>query len=335
MSLSSLLRNGIFLGLTLALTGCTGEPKKPTTTIRLDGSSTVYPVAIGIAEEFQDTMKTNVIVGNSGTGGGFKKFVRGETDISNASRPISKNEIDECQKAGVEFLELPVCYDALTVVVHPENPLSEISTAELKKMWEEGAEGKITTWDQVNPSFPKEKLTLFAPGRDSGTFDYFVETVVGSKEKKCRNDFTPSENDNILIQGVSGDKHALAYFGFAYYELNKSKLKALAIVDSSKPAAKGVAPSMETVLNGSYVPLSRPLFIYVNKKSLEKPEVKQFVEFLLKNVGKFASDVKYVPLPAKVYELVNQRYQTGEVGSTFSTAPHGSTVEEGLKLKKS
>lgn len=300
-------------------------------TIKIDGSSTVFPVAEAVAEEFQAATKIKVTVGISGTGGGFKKFVRGETDISNASRPILKEEIEQAKTNGIEFIELPICFDALTIVVHPSNPLTEISTADLKKMWEPAAQDKVTKWKQINDAWPDEKLTLFGAGSDSGTFDYFTEAING-KSKACRVDFTPSEDDNTLVQGVSGDKHALGFIPYAYYEPNKAKLKALTIIDSSKPGAKGVGPAPENVLNGSYTPLSRPLFIYVNKKSADKPDVKQYVEFLLKNVAKLAIEVKYLPLPEKAYEMAGDRFAKRAVGSVFGGVPEvGITVEEILK----
>lgn len=308
-----------------------GEAKTPSGTIRIDGSSTVFPVAEAVAEEFQGQTKIKVTVGISGTGGGFKKFVRGETDISNASRPILKEELEQAKTNGIEYIELPICFDALTVVVHPSNALSEIAVADLKKMWEPSAQEKVTKWKQVNDAWPDEKLTLFGAGSDSGTFDYFTEAVNG-KAKASRGDYTASEDDNTLVQGVSGDKHALGYLPYAYYEPNKDKLKALAIIDSSKGATKGVLPSPENVLNGSYTPLSRPLFVYVNRKSADKPEVKQFIEFLLKNVAKLAEEVKYLPLPANAYEMATARFEKRQVGTVFGGVPEvGVTVEEILK----
>lgn len=323
--------------LALSLGGCSSrEPSKGGVaasggTVKIDGSSTVFPVAEAVAEEFQAQTKTKVTVGISGTGGGFKKFVRGETDISNASRPILKEELEQAKANGIEFIELPICFDALTVVVHPGNPLNEIATADLKKMWEPGAQEKVTRWKQINDAWPDEKLTLFGAGSDSGTFDYFTEAING-KSKASRGDFTASEDDNTLVQGVSGDQHALGYIPFAYYEPNKDKLKALAIVDSSKAGAKGVLPAPENVLNGSYTPLSRPLFIYVNRKSADKPEVKKFVDFLLQNVATLAREVKYLPLPAKAYEMANERFTKREVGTVFGGVPEvGVTVEEILR----
>jgi len=226
-------------------------------TVKIDGSSTVFPITEAVAEEFQKSKKgaVKVTVGISGTGGGFKKFCRGETDISNASRPILKSEMDECAKAGIRYLEMPVAYDALTVVVNPKSPLASISIEDLKKMWEPAAQGKITRWNQVNPAFPDAPLKLFGAGADSGTFDYFTEAVTG-KSKSSRGDFTASEDDNVLVTGVQRDVNALGFFGYAYYAENRDKLKGLAI---SWKGGKPVGPSAETVINGTYQPLSRPI----------------------------------------------------------------------------
>ena len=231
--------------------------------VKIDGSSTVFPITEAVAEDFQQSVKgkVRVTVGISGTGGGFKKFCRGETDLSNASRPILKSEMDACKAAGVQYYELPVAYDALTVVINPQNNwIKNLTTAELKKMWEPAAQGKIKTWKQVNPAWPDQPLKLFGAGADSGTFDYFTEAING-KSKASRGDFTASEDDNVLVQGVARDVNALGFFGFAYYVENKDKLKAASIV----PAAgkEGVYPSVENVENGSYQPLSRPIFVYV------------------------------------------------------------------------
>src|SRR5918992_428359 len=267
--------------------------------IQVDGSSTVFPVTEAVAEEFQKAKKgkVKVTVGISGTGGGFKKFCRGETDISDASRPILKQEIEACKGTGVEFFELPVAYDALTVIVNPKNDWApSITVAELKKIWEPAAQGKVTHWNQVNAAWPNQPIKLFGAGSDSGTFDYFTEAITG-KAKSSRGDYTASEDDNVLVQGVQRDVNALGYFGFAYYVENRDKLKAVPIIEKDgKPA---VAPSMESVLNGSYQPLARPIFIYVNTKSVQRPEVKEFVEFFNKHGEKLTKEVKYVPLPTK------------------------------------
>jgi phosphate transport system substrate-binding protein len=300
--------------------------------VKIDGSSTVYPVTEAVAEEFQKSKKgaVKVTVGISGTGGGFKKFCRGETDISNASRPILKKEMEDCAKAGIKYVELPVAFDALTVVVHPQNTfVKQLTVAELKKMWEPAAQGKVMKWSDVNPAFPAEPLKLFGAGADSGTFDYFTEAIVG-KSKSSRGDFTASEDDNVLVQGVSRDKNALGFFGYAYYEENKGKLKAVPIVEKDgKPA---VYPSMEAVLKGSYQPLARPIFIYVSDKAMARPEVKEFINFYMKEGGKLAKEVKYVPLPAEAYKLAITNFNKPKLGTAFGgVAEVGVTVEELLK----
>ena len=299
--------------------------------VKIDGSSTVFPVTEAVAEDFQKAQrgKIRVTVGISGTGGGFKKFCRGETDISNASRPILKKEMEDCKAAGIEYIELPVAFDALTVVVHPKNNfIKQLTVAELKKMWEPGAQGKITRWNQVNPQWPDQAMKLFGPGADSGTFDYFTEAVVG-KSKSSRGDFTASEDDNVLVQGVSRDINGLGYFGFAYYIENKDKLKAVPIVNEK---GQPVAPSMEAVEKGTYTPLARPIFIYVSAKSLAKPEIRQFVEYYLKNGATLAREVKYVPLPDSAYRTALQHVQKGKKGTVFGgVAEVGVTIDELLK----
>jgi phosphate transport system substrate-binding protein len=300
-------------------------------TVKIDGSSTVFPVTEAVAEEFQKASKgaVNVTVGISGTGGGFKKFCRAETDLSNASRPILKKEMDDCKAAGVEYIELPVAFDALTVVVNPRNGfIRQLTIAELKKMWEPAAQGKVKTWKDVNPEWPDQPLKLFGPGADSGTFDYFTEAVVG-KSKSSRGDFTASEDDNVLVTGVSRDVGGLGYFGFAYYVENKDKLKAVPIVNAKGQA---VTPSMEAVIAGSYEPLSRPIFIYVNVKSLARPEVRSFVEFYMKHGAKLAREVKYVPLPDSAYRLGLDHVARVKKGTVFGGMPEvGVTIDELLK----
>jgi phosphate transport system substrate-binding protein len=296
--------------------------------IKIDGSSTVYPITEAVAEEFQVAKKgsAKVTVGISGTGGGFKKFCRGETDISDASRPILKAEMEACKAAGVEYIELPVAYDALTIVMHSQNDfLKSITVDELKKMWEPGAQGKITKWNQVNPAWPDAPLKLFGAGSDSGTFDYFTEAIVG-KAKSSRGDYTASEDDNVLVQGVSRDKHAIGYFGYAYFAANTDKLKAVPIV--AKAGAPAVAPSAETVENGTYQPLSRPIFVYVKAKSLDRPEVKEFLQFYLKNAPRLIKEVKYIPLPQQAYQLVGEHLEKRKLGSVF-----GGTPEVGVKIE--
>jgi phosphate transport system substrate-binding protein len=298
--------------------------------VQIDGSSTVFPVTEAVAEEFQKVKKgkIKVTVGISGTGGGFKKFCRGETDISDASRPILKQEMEACKGAGVEYIELPVAFDALTVIVNPKNNWSpSMTVAELKKIWEPAAQGKITNWNQVRDKWPNAPLKLFGAGADSGTFDYFTEAITG-KAKSSRGDFTASEDDNVLVQGVANDVNALGFFGFAYYAENKGKLQAVA-VDNGKGA---VGPSEKTVLDGSYQPLSRPIYIYVSKKALAKPEVKEFAEFYLQHAPKLVKEVKYVPLPEKVYTLGASRVKSGKVGTAFGGhADVGVTIDDLMK----
>lgn len=294
--------------------------------VKVDGSSTVFPITEGIAEEFQiaNRGKIHVTVGLSGTGGGFKKFCAGETDINDASRPITKSEIELCATAGIKFYELPIAFDALTVVVNSKNTfVKQLTTAELKKMWEPAAQGTVFKWNQVNPAFPETNLKLFGPGTDSGTFDYFTEAVNG-KAKSSRGDFNASEDDNVLVRGVESESGALAYFGFAYYD--PKHMKAVPIVNKD---GKAVLPSKESVLDGSYNPLSRPLFIYVNAKSLDKPEVKQFVDFYMSKATQIASEVKYIPLPASVYKKNNDHINTKRVGTIF-----GGNNEVGLTIEQ-
>lgn len=303
-------------------------------TVKVDGSSTVFPITEAVAEDFQKAKrgKVRVTVGISGTGGGFKKFCRGETDISNASRPILKAEMEDCKKNGVEYMELPVAYDALTVVVNPKNSfIKSMTVAELKKIWEPAAQGKITHWNQVNPSWPKAPIKLFGAGADSGTFDYFTEAING-KSKASRGDFTASEDDNVLVQGVSRDVNALGFFGYAYYIENRDKLKSVPIVEKEgKPA---VAPSLETVVNGTYQPLARPIFIYVNAKSAQKSEVKEFVEYYNRNGEKLAKEVKYVPLPSKAYTHNSEAFNAKKLGTKFGGENKvGLTIEELLRLE--
>jgi len=315
-------------GVTVAATAALAQ------IVKVDGSSTVYPITEAVAEEFQKSKKgaVKVTVGISGTGGGFKKFCRGEIDISDASRPILKAEREECRKNGIEYMEMPVAYDALTIVINPKNTwIKSLTVAELKKMWEPAAQGKVTRWNQVNPSWPDAPLKLFGAGSDSGTFDYFTEAING-KSKASRGDFTASEDDNVLVQGVARDVNALGFFGFAYYVENRDKLKAVAIVEKEgKPA---ISPSMETVINGTYQPLARPIFIYVNSKSAQKPEVREFVEYYNRHGEKLAREVKYVPLPSKAYAHNLEIFSRKQLGTKFGGENKvGLTIEDLMKLE--
>lgn len=289
--------------------------------VTIDGSSTVFPITEAVAEEFQNAtrQRVRVTVGISGTGGGFKKFARGEIDIADASRPILREEIEAAARNSISFLELPICFDALTVVVHPSNTwVEEITVEELKRIWEPAAEGKVRKWSDVRPGWPEEELVLYGPGTDSGTFDYFTEAIVG-KAKASRTDFTPSEDDNTLVQGVEGHRYALGYFGYAYYEPNRHRLKALKIVPPGK--RQGVAPSRESVIAGDYVPLSRPLFIYVSSKAVQRPEVRTFAEFYLRNAATLAAEVQYVPLPVEAYAKALERLKKLQFGTAFQGHP--------------
>lgn len=300
--------------------------------VRADGSSTVFPITEAVAEEFQKSTrgKTRVTVGISGTGGGFRRFCRGETDVQNASRPILAGEIQNCRAAGVQFIELPVAFDAVTVVAHRDNPLNSISVEDLKKMWEPAAQGRIMRWNQVNSAFPDQPLALFGPGADSGTFDYFTEAING-RSKASRGDFTATEDDNVIVTGVSRNRNSLGYLGFAYFLENQDKIKGLAI--SSKGGAP-VAPTAANVLNGTYQALSRPIFIYVNARSLARPEVREFVNFYMRNAAKLVSEVKYVPLPAAAYEYNLSAIQRGRVGTKMGGVNRvGLTIDELMKLE--
>jgi len=295
--------------------------------VTVDGSSTVFPITEAVAEEFQKDKKgaVRVTVGISGTGGGFKKFCRGEIDISDASRPIKKSEMEDCAKAGIRYVELPIAYDALTVVIHPQNTWAKtLTVADLKKMWEPEAQGKVNNWNQVRPDFPDVPLKLYGPGTDSGTFEYFTEAIVG-KAKSSRADYTASEDDNTLVTGVSRDKGGLGYFGYAYYAENTKKLGAASIDGGKGP----VAPSEKAVEDGTYVPLARPIFIYVSEKALEKPEVKEFVEFYMKNAPKLVKEVKYVPLPPGIYAINMEHVNKKKLGTVF-----GGKSDVGLKIEE-
>jgi phosphate transport system substrate-binding protein len=301
--------------------------------ITIDGSSTVFPITEAMAEEFQKANKGfKVTVGIGGTGGGFKKFCRGETDISNASRPIRDVEREECKKNNIEFIELPVALDALTVMVNPKNDwVKDMTVAELKTIWQPEAQGKIMNWKQVRASFPDRPLKLYGAGVDSGTYDYFTAAIVG-KEHSSRGDFTASEDDNVLVQGISGDINALGFFGLAYYLENKNKVKAIGI--KMKDDAKAVEPSVEAARDGSYQPLSRPIFIYVSRKAADtRPEVAKFVEFYLdrKYASKLVKEVGYVPLPENAYDVFAQRFKERRLGTAFHGSKIGVSIDDLLK----
>lgn len=273
--------------------------------VRVDGSSTVFPISEAVAEEFgRKNRDIRVTVGTSGTGGGFKKFVLGETDINNASREIKKSEADKAKKAKIDYIKLPVAYDGITVVINNENTwVDYLTVEELNKMWKPGS--KVTTWADVRKGWPDKKILLYGPGADSGTFDFFTEAING-KSHVSRNDFTQSEDDNVLVQGVMGDKHAIGYFGYAYYEENSKKLKAVPIKLNNK--AKAVAPTFNTIKSGEYKPLSREVYIYVSKPAAKKSEVKSFVDFYLKEAAPLVKEVGYIPLPDEVYSDYQKKF---------------------------
>ncbi|MEF8796626.1 MAG: PstS family phosphate ABC transporter substrate-binding protein [Salinivenus sp.] len=316
--------------LALALAGCGGGSVD---SVSIDGSSTVFPLTEAVAEEFMaDTQGARVNVGVSGTGGGFSKFLRGDIAINDASRPISPGEIEKAEANGIEFIELPVAYDGLAVMVHPQNDWVDcLSTRELRALWRPGS--SIDRWNQLRDAFPDRPIELYGPGTASGTYDYFTEAIMG-ESGASRSDFTASEDDNVLVQGIRGTENALGYFGLAYYENNVDDLKALAIdPDSMGGGTSCVTPSAETVQNGTYRPLSRPLFIYINADKIT-PTVESFVQFYLDNAGELASDVGYVALPDDAYELTRRRFETRTSGTVFGAEGRdvaGLRVEDVLR----
>ncbi len=336
--LRALLRSGLLLAATLTI-AC-GGAARPTAApspgavpgnlsgnINIDGSSTVFPITEAVAEEFGKRTggKVRVVVGVSGTGGGFSKFCAGETDIANASRPIKAVEAEACAKAGIQFMELPVAIDGLTVMVNPQNSFVQcLTVAQLKSIWEPAAEGKLTRWNQVRPEWPNETIRLYGPGTDSGTFDYFTE-VINGKAQASRGDFTASEDDNVLVQGISGDRYSLGYFGYAYYVENTGRLKAVPI----DGGAGCVSPTEQTINDGSYKPLSRPLFIYVRKEAAAQPHIREFIASYLDAGGqKLVAEVGYIPFPSRVYGLALARFQRGALGTIFGGAhPQQGAVE--------
>lgn len=322
-----------FLFITSILLGaCAGageQPAAPDTgagtiegTVLVDGSSTVAPITSAVAEEFRKEFpEVRVPVGISGTGGGFQKFCAGETDISDASRPIKESEVELCRQNGIEYTELPVAFDGLSVMVNPTNEFAAcLTVAELTNIWEPEAEGVIMNWNQVRADFPDQPLALYGAGVDSGTYDYFTEAIVG-EEGASRGDFLPSEDDNVLVQGIAGDANALGFFGLAYYEENKDKLKLVGI-DNGNGC---VEPNAETVASGTYQPLSRPIFIYVNRERIDqKDEISTFVSFYLAQAGDLVEEVGYIPLTEEIYQLAQERYDQRITGSIFEGL--GSTV---------
>lgn len=295
---------------------CASGPSGKVQPVRIDGSSTVYPITQAIVQQFEaaNNPDAEITVSFSGTGGGFKKFCAGETEINDASRPIKKDEMETCKQNEVFYIELPVAFDALTVAVNPQNTwASEITVGELKKMWEPGAQRKITKWNQVRSNWPDRPLNLYGPGTDSGTFDYFTEAIVGLAGAS-RSDYTASEDDEILERGISSDVNALGYFGFSYYEKNQNDLKALAIDNGQGP----VLPSVKAVENNQYRPLARPLFLYVNAAQVrDNPLMADFLDFYLQNAANIVGSVGYVPFDKDDYLVLYRNYHKTKVGTVF------------------
>lgn len=331
----------VLFSISFALASCGGGKKDQnagsglTGEVKIDGSSTVYPLSEAVAEEFRNAEGAiRVTVGESGTGGGFKKFSRAEIDINDASRPIKDEEIELCKQGGVDYIELPIAYDGLAVVVNKENSFVDYLTVEeLKKIWEPEAQGKIKTWNQIRSSFPNQPINLYGAGTASGTYDYFTEAIVG-KAKSSRGDYNASEDDNVLVKGVSSDKNALGYFGLAYYTNNADKLKLVPINDGDESNGKGaVSASPETVTNGTYQPLSRPVFIYVNAKAADRDDVKAFIKFYLQNAPTLAKEIGAVALPAEVYELGLKRFEAKKTGTVFGNGKKAVGVNMADLLK--
>jgi phosphate transport system substrate-binding protein len=316
-----------------------GEAEEaPAGLITLDGSSTVFPIAEAVAEEFGKA-HANVrtpTVGISGTGGGFQKFCRGETDISNASRPIRPAEIEACKMAGIEYIEVPIAYDGLAIVVNPKNTWATVITvAELKALWSPDAQGKITRWNQVRGSWPNREIRLFGAGVDSGTYDYFTEATVG-KEGASRGDFTSSEDDNVIVQGVSSDELALGFLPLAYVEANRDKLKIVPVDDGKSDNGAGpIIPSSQTVRDGTYQPLSRPLFAYVSRKAADRPEVQQFVDMFFSRAD-LVKEVGYIELTPEIYDLARKHFADRKVGTAFGEGGSqvGMTLEALLSRER-
>jgi phosphate transport system substrate-binding protein len=330
----TVLRPAVLATLTLGMYACGGGSTQPAqeggeaapALITVDGSSTVFPIAEAVAEEFgkaNPNVRTPT-VGISGTGGGFQKFCRGETDISNASRPITPAEIDACKKAGIEYLELPIAYDGIAIVVNPKNSwATSVTVAELKTLWAPEAQGKIARWNQVRASWPNREIRLFGAGVDSGTYDYFTEATVG-KQGASRGDFTSSEDDNVIVQGVASDELALGFLPLAYVEANRDKLKIVPVEDGKADNGAGpITPSSQTVRDGTYQPLSRPLFVYVSRKAADRPEVQQFVQMFFDRPD-LVKEVGYIELTPQIYELARKHFADRKTGTAF--AEGGSQV---------
>jgi phosphate transport system substrate-binding protein len=332
---------GILLGTLLGLLigSCKEDAKSNRETgtasiVAIDGSSTVFPITEAVAEEFQKANPAKVTIGVSGTGGGFKKLCQGETALSGASRPIKPSEVELCKKAGIDYIELPIAYDGIAIVVHAKNDWADRMTVdELRQLWRPEAQNQIRRWSQIRTGWPDREIHLFGAGVDSGTYDYFTEAIV-AMEHSSRGDFTSSEDDNVLVQGISSDPLALGFFGYAYYAENADRLKLVA-VDAGNGGGP-LTPSPETIAKGTYRPLSRPLFVYVSRKAADRPEVRAFIEFFVSHAHDLVADVGYVPLPERAYQLVAARFAARVTGSVFAGegSKVGVTVEELLATKQ-
>jgi phosphate transport system substrate-binding protein len=327
----TILSSAAALGPLVLLVACGADAPAPrgstAQSIQVDGSSTVFPISEAVAEAFGATQRAaaRVSVGESGTGGGFRKFCRGETQVQGASRPITAEEMAACAEAGVSYVEVPIAFDGISVVVHPSNPLTAITMTDLRRYWEPAAQGGVTNWRQIAPAGPDTSLQLFGPGTASGTFDYFTQAVMG-EEGSSRTDFTPSEDDNVIVQGVASNPGALGYFGYAYYEQNRARVKALALDAGADP----VAPSPETIASGAY-PLARPLFVYFSAEALRQPHVRRFADYFVANAGRLAPEVGYVALPEAAYAQLAERVAAVQTGTAFAGHSEvGASISEVL-----
>jgi phosphate transport system substrate-binding protein len=334
---SGLLALAGLLAVALVVTACGGGSQggggsgggNVSGKISIEGSSTVLPITQAAAEAFsQENPDVKISVGGAGTGDGFEAFCAGETQISDASRPIEPEEQQACADKGIKYIEIPIAYDGISVVVNKQNNFAtDITLEELKTLWEPEAEGKITRWSQVNPEWPDQKITLYGPGTESGTFDFFTEKVVG-EEGASRSDYQASEDDNVLVQGVAGDPNSLGYFGFSYYETNQDKLKVLTV--------DGVEPNTQTIRSGEY-PLSRPLFIYVSTQAIkENKAVEPFVDFYLDHLDQFVEQAQYVTLPKSLEEEAYKQWEDRTTGTVYTPEgePKGGDLETALKQSK-
>ncbi|MGE3273836.1 MAG: PstS family phosphate ABC transporter substrate-binding protein [Vicinamibacterales bacterium] len=344
MVLSYVRRVAPLAALTLVAAACgggapagSGGAAEPSV-VRIDGSSTVFPISEAVAEEFQKaTPGTRVTVGISGTGGGFQKFCRAETDISDASRPIRPTEIEACAQAKVTYIELPIAYDGIVLVANPKADwISDVTTEELKKLWEPAAQGQVMRWSQVRAGWPDREIHLFGAGVDSGTYDYFTEALVG-KEGASRGDFTSSEDDNVLVQGIANDELAFGFMPYSYFDENRSRLKAVPVNDGNEDNGAGaVMPEFESIRTGTYQPLSRPVFIYINADAVSRPEIQAFVDFYLNEGPALVKEVGEVPLSQEGYDLVKQHFAARRTGTVFGSGGSqvGVTIEELLSKER-